>query len=77
MSELPSRTISPSEYLEHWLPRAFAEAGLPPGSAGLDVSCSFTEWYRRAGLPCWKSVRPQPRIKSASPVKAIDSSSST
>jgi hypothetical protein len=38
MSELPSPTISPSEYLEQWLPRAFAEAGLPPGSAGLDVA---------------------------------------
>jgi hypothetical protein len=38
VSELPSRATSPSEYLEQWLPRAFAEAGLPPGSAGLDVS---------------------------------------
>jgi hypothetical protein len=38
VSELPSPTISPSEYLEQWLPRAFAEAGLPPGSAGLDVA---------------------------------------
>jgi hypothetical protein len=38
VSELPSPSISPSEYLEQWLPRAFAEAGLPPGSEGLDVS---------------------------------------
>ncbi len=38
MPELPSASISPSEYLEQWLPRAFAEAGLPPGSEGLDVS---------------------------------------
>ena len=38
MSELPSPSISPSEYLEQWLPRAFAEVGLPPGSEGLDVS---------------------------------------
>jgi hypothetical protein len=36
--ELPSPSTSPSEYLEVWLPRAFAEAGLPPGSEGLDVS---------------------------------------
>jgi hypothetical protein len=27
--------------------------------------------------PCWKSVRPQPRISSASPVNAVDRSSST
>ncbi len=38
MSQLPSPSTSPSEYLEAWLPRAFAEAGLPPGSEGLDVS---------------------------------------
>jgi hypothetical protein len=38
VSQLPSPSTSPSEYLEQWLPRAFAEAGLPPGSAGLDVS---------------------------------------
>lgn len=37
-SQLPSPSTSPSEFLESWLPRAFAEAGLPPGSAGLDVS---------------------------------------
>jgi hypothetical protein len=30
--------MSPTEYLEQWLPRAFAAAGLPPGSEGLDVS---------------------------------------
>jgi hypothetical protein len=36
--DLPSPSTSPSEYLEQWLPRAFAEAGLPPGSEGLDVS---------------------------------------
>jgi hypothetical protein len=34
----PSRDLTPSEYLEGWLPRAFAEAGLPPGSESLDVS---------------------------------------
>ena len=38
MTELPSPSISPSEYLEQWLPRAFAEVGLPPGSDGLDVA---------------------------------------
>jgi hypothetical protein len=38
VSELPNRATSPSEFLELWLPRAFAEAGLPPGSEGLDVS---------------------------------------
>lgn len=38
MSDLPSPTLSPAEYLEEWLPRAFAEVGLPPGSAGLDVA---------------------------------------
>lgn len=38
MSDLPSPSISPTEYLEQWLPRAFAETGLPPGSEGLDVS---------------------------------------
>jgi hypothetical protein len=38
VSELPSPSISPSEYLEEWLPRAFAEVGLPPGSEGLDVA---------------------------------------
>ncbi len=38
MPELPSPLISPSEYLEDWLPRAFAAAGLPPGSESLDVS---------------------------------------
>jgi hypothetical protein len=38
VSELPSRSTAPAEFLEQWLPRAFAEAGLPPGSEGLDVS---------------------------------------
>jgi hypothetical protein len=38
VSELPNRSSSPSEFLEQWLPSAFAEAGLPPGSEGLDVS---------------------------------------
>jgi len=38
VSELPSRSSSPAEYLEQWLPRAFAQTGLPPGSEGLDVS---------------------------------------
>lgn len=40
MSDLPSpsRDLTTSEYLEGWLPKAFAAAGLPPGSEGLDVS---------------------------------------
>jgi hypothetical protein len=38
VSELPSPTIAPAEYLEVWLPRAFAEVGLPPGSEALDVA---------------------------------------
>jgi hypothetical protein len=38
MSELPSPSISPAEYLEQWLPRAFAEVGLPPGTEELDVA---------------------------------------
>ena len=38
MSELPSPSLSPSAYLEEWLPGAFAEVGLPPGSEGLDVA---------------------------------------
>ncbi len=38
MAEAPSASLSPREYLEEWLPRAFARAGLPPGSEGLDVS---------------------------------------
>ena len=38
MSELPPSSIPTAQYLEDWLPRAFAEAGLPPGSDGLDVA---------------------------------------
>jgi hypothetical protein len=38
VSELPSPSLSPAEYLEEWLPRAFAAAGLPPGSEELDVA---------------------------------------
>jgi putative sterol carrier protein len=33
----PTEPLSPARFFEEFLPRAFAEAGLPPGSEGLDV----------------------------------------
>jgi len=52
------------------------------GVAVLAVMCyHFTEGYPRryieAGSPCWKSVRPLPRISRQSPVNAILWSSRT
>ncbi len=38
MPELPASPIAPKQFLEEWLPSAFAEAGLPPGSDAVDVS---------------------------------------
>ena len=32
-------------------------------------SSRVTEWYSVLASPCWKSVRPAPRMSSASPVK--------
>mmetsp|Transcript_23918 Transcript_23918/g.61614 ORF Transcript_23918/g.61614 Transcript_23918/m.61614 type:complete len:215 (-) Transcript_23918:368-1012(-) len=36
-----------------------------------------TDFHSVSGLPCWKSVRPHALIRSASPVKTIERSSST
>ena len=38
MVVFPPTPISPHEFFSGFLPRAFAEAGLPPGSEGLDVA---------------------------------------
>jgi putative sterol carrier protein len=37
MAEFPPRPIPPKEFLEKWLPEAFAEATLPTGSEAVDV----------------------------------------
>lgn len=37
MAEFPAAPMSPAAFIEGWLPRAFADAGLPPGSDGIDV----------------------------------------
>jgi len=37
MSEFPASPIPPKEFMESWLPEAFGEADLPPGSEGVDV----------------------------------------
>ncbi len=54
--------------------RARDRAGSRP--AGEKI-CSCTERYIARGSPCWKSVRPLPRISRQSPVKAMLRSSST
>jgi hypothetical protein len=37
MPEFPPAPLSPQEFIENWLPKAFAEAELPPGSDQVDV----------------------------------------
>jgi putative sterol carrier protein len=37
VAEFPSSPLSPKEFLEKWLPQAFADAELPPGSDQVDV----------------------------------------
>lgn len=37
MAEFPTSPIPPKEFMESWLPEAFADAELPPGSEGVDV----------------------------------------
>jgi len=37
MAEFPASPISPKEFMESWLPAAFGEADLPPGSDDVDV----------------------------------------
>ncbi|MBW2316236.1 MAG: SCP2 sterol-binding domain-containing protein [Deltaproteobacteria bacterium] len=37
MAEFPESPISPKEFMEGWLPGAFGDAELPPGSDGVDV----------------------------------------
>lgn len=37
MPDFPAEPMPPAEFMEQWLPAAFAEAGLPPGSEALDV----------------------------------------
>jgi hypothetical protein len=64
LSELPPPSISTAEYLEAWLPRAFAEVGLPPGSDALDVSLGLVlegegggEWVIRIARGAVSVVR--------------------
>lgn len=38
MPTLPAAPIPPNEFIEEWLPTAFADAGLPPGSDDVDVT---------------------------------------
>jgi hypothetical protein len=37
MADFPASPIPPKEFIEKWLPQAFADAELPPGAAALDV----------------------------------------
>jgi putative sterol carrier protein len=37
MAEFPASPIPPKEFMESWLPGAFAEAELPPGTESVDV----------------------------------------
>ncbi len=37
MAEFPASPIPPKEFMEDWLPGAFADADLPPGSENVDV----------------------------------------
>jgi hypothetical protein len=37
MAEFPASPISPKEFMESWLPEAFGEADLPPGTESVDV----------------------------------------
>lgn len=37
MAEFPASPIPPKEFMESWLPEAFADTELPPGSEGVDV----------------------------------------
>lgn len=37
MAEFPANPITPGEFLEGWLPKAFAESELPPGAQEIDV----------------------------------------
>jgi hypothetical protein len=46
-------------------------------SSGSVKICECTERNMACGSPCWKSVRPQPRISTQSPVNAMLRSSIT
>lgn len=37
MAAFPESSVAPAEFLEQWLPKAFAEAGPMPGGEGVDV----------------------------------------
>jgi len=37
MAEFPASPIAPKEFMESWLPSAFADAELPPGSEAVEV----------------------------------------